>query len=126
MALRVAVMGAGTMGHGIAQVLAQGGHGVTLRDLDPSILDRARAQIDRSLGKLVDKGRLPASDRAATLDRIAVTTDLAPVAGADLVIEAVAENLETKRALFAELDGLVPPAAILASNTSSISITKLG
>jgi 3-hydroxybutyryl-CoA dehydrogenase len=126
MALRVAVMGAGTMGHGIAQVFAQAGHAVTLRDLDLVVLERARAQIDRSLGKLMDKGRLPASDRAATLDRITVTTDLAPVATADLVIEAVAEDLETKRALFAELDGLAPPAAILASNTSSISITKLG
>jgi 3-hydroxybutyryl-CoA dehydrogenase len=126
MALRVAVVGAGTMGNGIAQVFAQAGHAVTLRDLDPAILDRARTQIDRSLGKLVEKGRLPAADRAATLDRIAATTDLAAVAAAELVIEAVIENLETKRALFAELDGLTPPSAILASNTSSISITKLG
>jgi 3-hydroxybutyryl-CoA dehydrogenase len=125
-ALRVAVIGAGTMGNGIAQVFAQAGHAVTLRDLDQSILDRARAQIDRSLGKLVEKGRLPAAERAATLDRIAATTDLAAVAGADLVIEAVIENLEVKRALFAELDRLTSPAAILASNTSSISITKLG
>jgi len=125
-ALRVAVIGAGTMGNGIAQVFAQAGHAVTLRDLDQSILDRARAQIDRSLGKLVEKGRLPAAERAATLDRIAATTDLAAVAGADLVIEAVIENVEVKRALFAELDRLTSPAAILASNTSSISITKLG
>ena len=114
------------MGNGIAQVFAQAGHAVTLRDLDQSILDRARAQIDRSLGKLVEKGRLPAAERAATLDRIAATTDLAAVAGADLVIEAVIENVEVKRALFAELDRLTSPAAILASNTSSISITKLG
>ena len=126
MALRVAVIGAGTMGNGIAQVFAQAGHAVTLRDLDMAILDRARAQIDRSLAKLVETGRLPAADRAATLERIAATTDLAAVASADLVIEAVIESLETKRALFVELDRLTSPAAILASNTSSISITKLG
>jgi len=125
-ALRVAVIGAGTMGNGIAQVFAQAGHAVTLRDLDMAILDRARAQIDRSLAKLVETGRLPAADRAATLERIAATTDLAAVASADLVIEAVIESLETKRALFVELDRLTSPAAILASNTSSISITKLG
>ena len=126
MALRVAVIGAGTMGNGIAQVFAQAGHAVTLRDLDMAILDRARAQIDRSLAKLVETGRLPAADRAATLERIAATTDLAAVASADLVIEAVIESLQTKRALFVELDRLTSPAAILASNTSSISITKLG
>jgi 3-hydroxybutyryl-CoA dehydrogenase len=126
MALRVGVVGAGTMGNGIAQVFAQAGHPVTLRDLDQAILDRARAQIDRSLGKLVEKGRLPAAERAATLERITATTDLAAVASADLVIEAVVENLETKRTLFAELDRMAGPASILASNTSSISITKLG
>src|SRR5262249_20350276 len=120
MALRVAVLGAGTMGNGIAQVFAQKGHAVTLRDLDTAILDRARTQIDRSLGKLVEKGRLPAPERAATLDRIAATTDLAAVAGADLVVEAVIENLEAKRALFGEIDRLTAPSAILASNTSSI------
>ncbi|PYQ56096.1 MAG: 3-hydroxybutyryl-CoA dehydrogenase [Acidobacteria bacterium] len=114
------------MGNGIAQVFAQAGHAVTLRDLDMAILDRARAQIDRSLAKLVETGRLPAADRAATLERIAASTDLAAVASADLVIEAVIESLETKRALFVELDRLTSPAAILASNTSSISITKLG
>ncbi len=125
MALRVAVLGAGTMGNGIAQVFAQAGHAVTLRDLDQAILDRARAQIDRSLGKLIEKGRLPAADRAAVLERIAATTDLAAVSSADLVIEAVIEDLETKRALFSEVDRLTGPAAVLASNTSSISITKL-
>src|SRR5712691_4639347 len=125
MALRVAVLGAGTMGNGIAQVFAQAGHAGTLRELDQAILDRARAQIDRSLGKLIEKGRLPAADRAAVLERIAATTDLAAVSSADLVIEAVIEDLETKRALFSEVDRLTGPAAVLASNTSSISITKL-
>ena len=126
MTLRVAVIGAGTMGNGIAQVFAQKGHAVALRDIDANVLDRARAQIDRSLGKLVEKGRIAAEDRAASLARITSTTDLAAVAGADLVVEAVIETLEVKRALFAELDALTGPAAILASNTSSISITRLG
>jgi 3-hydroxybutyryl-CoA dehydrogenase len=126
MALSVAVIGAGTMGNGIAQVFALSGHAVTLRDLDAPILDRARSHIDRSLGKLVEKGKLEAAERAATLDRITATTDLAAAAPADLVVEAVIENLEAKRALFAELDRLTAPSAILASNTSSISITKLG
>jgi 3-hydroxybutyryl-CoA dehydrogenase len=126
MTARVAVVGAGTMGNGIAQVFAQHGHAVTLRDIDAAALDRARGQIDRSLGKLVEKGRIAAGERAATLDRIASTTDLGAVAAADLVVEAVVEKLEVKRELFAELDRLTAPAAILASNTSSISITRLG
>src|SRR4051812_25263653 len=126
MALRTAVIGAGTMGNGIAQVLAQAGHAVVLRDVDPAALDRARAQIDRSLGKLAEKGKLRAEERPAILQRIEATVDLARVASAELVVEAVIEKLEVKRDLFAELDRITAPAAILASNTSSISITKLG
>ena len=126
MALRVAVIGAGTMGNGIAQVFAQGGHTVVLRDIDPAVLDRARAQIDRSLGKLAEKGKIAAADRRAALERIRSTTDLSDVAGADLVVEAVVEKIEVKRELFAELDRITAPSTILASNTSSISITKLG
>jgi len=126
MALRVAVLGAGTMGNGIAQVFAQAGHTVILRDLDRAILDRALGQIDRSLGKLAEKGRIGAADRAAVLGRIHATTDLGEAAAALLVVEAVVEKLEVKRELFAELDRVTPPAAVLASNTSSISITKLG
>jgi 3-hydroxybutyryl-CoA dehydrogenase len=125
-ALRVAVLGAGTMGNGIAQVFAQGGHSVVLRDIDESALQRARAQIEKSLGKLAEKGRISAGDRTAALERIEATTEMAGLARVDLVIEAVVEKLETKRGLFAELDVLTPPAAILASNTSSISITRLG
>jgi 3-hydroxybutyryl-CoA dehydrogenase len=126
MTARVAVIGAGTMGNGIAQVFAQAGHAVTLRDLDAAILDRARGQIERSLGKLAEKGKIAATDRAAALERLTTTTDLGAVAGADLVVEAIVEKLEIKRELFAELDRLTAPAAILASNTSSISITRLG
>ncbi len=126
MPIRVAVIGAGTMGNGIAQVFAQAGHAVVLRDVESAILDRARPQIDRSLGKLAEKGRIAAADRAAALGRIHFDTDLAEVPAADLVVEAVVEKLEVKRELFAELDRITRPEAVLASNTSSISITKLG
>ena len=114
------------MGNGIAQVFAQHGHPVILRDLTTEILDRARGQIAKSLGRLAEKGKLTAGDKDAALGRITATTDLAAVAGAGLVVEAVIENLEAKTKLFAELDRLAGPSAILASNTSSISITKLG
>src|SRR5262245_50740763 len=116
----VAVLGGGTMGNGIAQVFAQHGHPVTLRDLTSEILDRARGQIATSLGRLAEKGKLTPAEKDATLARITATTDLAATAGADLVIEAVIENLEAKTKLFAELDRLARPSAILASNTSSI------
>jgi 3-hydroxybutyryl-CoA dehydrogenase len=126
MALRVAVIGAGTMGNGIAQVFGQGGHAVVLSDVDGAALERARAQIDRSLGKLAEKGKIAPADRTATLGRIEFTPDLADVTAADLVVEAVVEKFEVKRELFAELDRITKPATLLASNTSSISITRLG
>jgi 3-hydroxybutyryl-CoA dehydrogenase len=124
--LTVAVLGGGTMGNGIAQVFAQNGHAVVLRDLDAAILDRARAAIDKSLGKLAEKGKLSQADREAALGRLSTTTDLGAVVDAGLVIEAIVENVEIKTAVFRELDKLTRPEAILASNTSSISITKLG
>jgi 3-hydroxybutyryl-CoA dehydrogenase len=126
MALKVAVIGAGTMGNGIAQVFAQGGHVVCLSDIDGAALERARGQIDRSLGKLAEKGTIAAEDRAAVLGRIEFTPDLADVTASDLVVEAVVEKLDLKRELFAELDRITKPGTILASNTSSISITRLG
>jgi 3-hydroxybutyryl-CoA dehydrogenase len=126
MALKVAVIGAGTMGNGIAQVFAQAAHTVVLSDVDGAALERARAQIDRSLGKLAEKGKIPPAGRTATLERIEFTPDLADVTASDLVVEAVIEKLEVKRELFAELDRITKPATILASNTSSISITRLG
>jgi 3-hydroxybutyryl-CoA dehydrogenase len=126
MALKIAVLGAGTMGNGIAQVFAQAGHTVVLSDVDGAALERARAQIDRSLGKLAEKGKIPADDRAAILGRIEFTPDLADVTASDLVVEAVVEKLDVKRELFAELDRITKPGTILASNTSSISITRLG
>jgi len=124
--VKVAVLGAGTMGSGIAQVFAQNGHATLLRDLDRTILDRAVTGISKSLAKLEEKGKLPAGARDEALGRLRADTDLTAVKDADLVIEAVVENVEIKRALFKELDALTPPSALLASNTSSISITKLG
>jgi 3-hydroxybutyryl-CoA dehydrogenase len=114
------------MGNGIAQVFAQDGHAVTLRDLDQAILDRALAHIDKSLAKLVEKGKIAPADRDLARSRIVTTTDLGSAGEADFVIEAIVENLEVKTQVFRELDRLAAPSAILASNTSSISITKLG
>ena len=122
----VAVLGGGTMGNGIAQVFAQCGHQVTLRDLDQAILDRAAKAIEKSLSKLAEKGKITSADKDAALGRISRTTDLGAVAGADLVVEAIVEQLAAKAEVFRELDRLTGAETILASNTSSISITKLG
>ncbi len=123
--MKVAVLGAGTMGNGIAQVFAQNGHDVVLRDLEQPFLDRALATIDKSLSKLAEKGKIPPGGREAALGRIATTTDLEAVASAELVVEAIVEDLDLKTTTFRQLDQLTPAATILASNTSSISITKL-
>ena len=122
----VGVVGAGTMGHGIAQVFAQSGFAVLLHDSAAPALDRARAGIEKSLAKFVEKGKLAAAERDATLGRLRTETSLDALATADLVVEAIVEAVDAKRALFAALDRLTPPATILASNTSSISITALG
>jgi 3-hydroxybutyryl-CoA dehydrogenase len=124
--MTVAVLGGGTMGNGIAQVFAQNGHPVVLRDLEQRFLDRALGTIGKSLAKFVEKGKLAAEERDAVLSRITATTDLGAAATAGLVIEAVVEQVDVKTALFRELDALTPPATLLASNTSSISITRLG
>ena len=123
--LAVGVLGAGTMGNGIAQVFAQNGHSVVLRDLDQSILERALGNIGKSLAKLHEKGKLSAEDRDATLGRLETATSLEALAGCGLLVEAIVENLQVKLETFRELDRLTAPSAILASNTSSISITKL-
>jgi 3-hydroxybutyryl-CoA dehydrogenase len=123
--IRVVVVGAGTMGNGIAQVFAQAGHRVTLRDLGPQFLEKAHATIEKSLGKLVEKGKISAEDRGATLSRITTTTDLVAAREADLVVEAILEDLGAKSELFRELDRMCPERTLLASNTSSISITRL-
>jgi 3-hydroxybutyryl-CoA dehydrogenase len=122
----IAVVGGGTMGNGIAQVFAQRGHSVILRDLDQAILDRARKQMERSLTRLKEKESISDADKASTLARIRLVTDLRDLASADFVIEAVVEDAEAKLQLFHELDEVCKPETILASNTSSISITRLG
>jgi len=121
----VGVVGAGTMGHGIAQVAATSGYRVTLVDVSAQALDRGLAAVARSLGKLVDKGKLGDDERAAAEARLGSAGELAALVDADLVVEAVVERLEVKREVFAELDRLCPPSTILSSNTSSISITRL-
>jgi 3-hydroxybutyryl-CoA dehydrogenase len=122
----VGVIGAGTMGHGIAQVFAQAGFSVRLVDVAQPMLDHARRSVEKSLEKLVHKGTLAAVDRDAALHRLSTTTNLEHLSGADFVVEAIVENAEAKSALFTSLDALVKSEAILASNTSSISITLLG
>ncbi len=122
----VGVVGAGTMGNGIAQVFAQAGFRVRLHDVMPAALNRARTTIERSLAKFVEKGKLQASERDAALGRLTTTETLETFAEVDYVVEAVAEDVEIKRAVFTRLDALLPPGVIIASNTSSISITLLG
>jgi 3-hydroxybutyryl-CoA dehydrogenase len=122
----VGVVGAGTMGNGIAQVFAQAGFDVCLIDTAEPMLDRARETIARSLAKFVKRGTLTEEDRDATLGRIATAISLDRLSKADFVVEAILEDVGAKRALFTSLDTIVTPDAILASNTSSISITTLG
>src|SRR6266545_818051 len=121
----VGVVGAGTMGHGIAQVAAASGYDVVLVDVAPQALERGIAQIGKSLEKLESKGKLTAEERQRTLARIRPEPTMTALAGAELVVEAVVERLEVKQNVLAELDRACPPHTILATNTSSISITKL-
>jgi 3-hydroxybutyryl-CoA dehydrogenase len=123
---RVGVVGAGTMGNGIGQVFAQAGFDVRLIDAAPGALDRARATIEKSLGKLVEKGRLSEGERDDTLGRLSSGVNLDALADVDYVVEAIYENADAKREIFARLDQLTRPDVILSSNTSSISITTLG
>ena len=123
---RVAVIGAGTMGNGIAHVFAQSGHTVTLVDVHVAALDRAQATIDRNLDRLVAKERISAEDKAATLARLSTSTEMhGAVSDADLVVEAATERLDLKLKIFGQLDAAAPEHCILATNTSSISITKI-
>ncbi|MBE9500675.1 3-hydroxyacyl-CoA dehydrogenase family protein [Streptomyces sp. GKU 257-1] len=126
MAKKLAVIGAGLMGSGIAQVSAQAGWDVTLRDVTDEALARGRDGIKASYDKFVSKGRLEAADaEAAALGRITTTTDLEAVSEADVVVEAVFERIEVKREIFAAVDKLARDEAVLASNTSAIPITKI-
>jgi 3-hydroxybutyryl-CoA dehydrogenase len=121
----IGVVGAGTMGHGIAQVAAQSGYDVILVDAVPAALERGRAQIGKGYERLVGKGKLSAEDRDAALGRLKTDGSLDSLEGSDLVVEAVVEKLEVKASVLSDLDRICRPDAILASNTSSISITRL-
>ena len=121
----IGVVGGGQMGNGIAHVAAAAGIPVVLVDLEERLLEKARATIGKNLDREVAKGKRTAADREAALGRIKTTTELSALKAADLVIEAVVENEAVKRDLLAKLDGLCAASAILASNTSSISITRL-
>jgi 3-hydroxybutyryl-CoA dehydrogenase len=122
---KVGVVGCGLMGGGIAQVVAQSGYAVTVVEADQALLDRGLQGIRRSLDGLVDKGRLPADQRDAARGRLAGTVRLEDLAGVDLVIEAITENPAVKKETFARLDRICPAHAVLASNTSSCTITEL-
>ena len=122
----VGVVGAGTMGSGIAQVFAQAGFSVWLVDVAEPMLDRARATVEGSLAKFVDKGTMSAADRDQTLARLHPATALDRLADADYIVEAIVEEADLKRALFARLNDVAKRDVVLASNTSSISITVLG
>ncbi|HEX5134094.1 MAG TPA: 3-hydroxybutyryl-CoA dehydrogenase [Thermoanaerobaculia bacterium] len=121
----IGVVGAGQMGNGIAHVAAASGFEVILTDVEERFLEKARATIEKNLDREVAKGKRSAEDRSAALGRIATTTDLDRLAAASLGIEAIVENEGAKRELFQRLDAVCGPSTILASNTSSISITRL-
>ncbi|MEO8037259.1 MAG: 3-hydroxybutyryl-CoA dehydrogenase [Betaproteobacteria bacterium] len=121
----IGVVGAGTMGNGIAQAFAVAGYSVTMTDVAQAALDRGIRNVDGSLERLVKKDKMNAADKAAALGRIATSTTLDTLAGLDLIIEAATENLTLKLDIFGKLDALAKPDAIIASNTSSISITRL-
>jgi len=121
----VAVIGAGLMGSGIAQVAAVAGHPVVLRDVTSQATARGLEAIEKSLARFVAKETMTAADAEAAVARITTTTDLADVAGADLVVEAVFENVDVKTAVFAELDAVVKDGAVLATNTSAIPVTRI-
>jgi 3-hydroxybutyryl-CoA dehydrogenase len=122
----IGVVGAGTMGNGIAQTAARAGYEVVLRDVKEEFIERGMRAVDRSLQRDVDKERLTEEEKRAIVGRIRTTTELSDMAGCGFVIEAINESVEAKQEVFRALDDVAGPEAILASNTSSISITKLG
>ena len=122
----IGVVGAGTMGNGIAQVAARAGYNVVLRDVSDEFLERGMTAIDRSLQRDVDKERLTKEEKQSIIERIDTTTDLGELRKVSFVVEAITEDQSIKGKLFNELDQITSSATILASNTSSISITKLG
>ncbi|MCP4723612.1 MAG: 3-hydroxyacyl-CoA dehydrogenase family protein [bacterium] len=124
---KVGIIGSGTMGHGIAQVLSMNGIEVGITDIKDEFLEKAKSKVEGSLDKFVKKEKITQADRDAAMGRITFTTDLVDaVKDAQLVIEAVSENIELKKKIFTDLDKLTDPKAILASNTSQFSITEIG
>jgi 3-hydroxybutyryl-CoA dehydrogenase len=123
---RIGVVGAGTMGNGIAQVFARGGFNIVLCDVQQSFLDRGLETISRNLDREVAKNKITADDKASTLKRISSAIERSNLADCDFVVEAATEKIEIKKEIFTELDRICRREIILASNTSSISITKLG
>jgi 3-hydroxybutyryl-CoA dehydrogenase len=122
---RVGVLGCGLMGSGIAQVAATSGYETIVRDVAQPILDKAKAGIEKSLARFVEKGKLQAADRDAALGRLSFTTVTADLKACDVVVEAVTEDLDVKNALWKELDALCPAGSIFASNTSSLTIAAM-
>jgi 3-hydroxybutyryl-CoA dehydrogenase len=122
---KIMVIGAGQMGSGIAQVCAQAGYSVLLNDLKPEFVERGLSGIQKNLNRQVDKGRMTAEQVGEILSRITASQDLQDASQVDLVIEAAVENMDIKTKIFAQLDEIAPPHAILASNTSSLPITKI-
>jgi 3-hydroxybutyryl-CoA dehydrogenase len=122
---KIGVVGAGTMGNGISQAFAQAGYEVALTDVAQAQLDRAMKTVAGSFDRLVKKEKMSEADKAAALARIRPGTELAAIKGCDLVIEAATENLDLKLKIFRQIDELAAPGAVIASNTSSISITRL-
>jgi 3-hydroxybutyryl-CoA dehydrogenase len=121
----VGVVGLGTMGAGIAQVSVQSGHETVGREISDELNERARSTIERYLGRAVEKGRMSETDKDSALGRLTLTTALDDLADCDLVIEAIVEELEPKRELFAELERICRPDTILATNTSALSVSKI-
>ncbi|KGN91727.1 3-hydroxybutyryl-CoA dehydrogenase [Porphyromonas canoris] len=123
--MKIAVIGTGTMGNGIAQAFAQGGYQVVMKDLSQEVLDRAITNIDKSLVKLVSKHSITEEEKGNILSRISSTLIYEDIADASLVVEAIAENMELKKRVFKELDEACKPETILATNSSSLSITEI-
>ena len=119
------IMGAGTMGLDIAQAFAKYDFSVTVRDISQEIIDNAKGRLTKSLTKLVEKGKIPELEMNKLLSNISFTTELESARSADLVLEAIVENVNIKKTVFAELDTICPENTIFASNTSSISITEI-
>jgi len=122
---RIGVLGAGTMGHGIAQVAATSGYEVVLRDVDDDLVEQGLAGIEDSLSRFVEKDDLSGSAADAALDRVTGTTELDALADCDFVVEAIVEKMDIKQSVFADLDDVVPEDVALATNTSTLSITSI-